>query len=238
MLGGFFGGCLFYFLFAFVGRVWYNELEKIRILRGTRMDKENTWDKLLQIKTTGRDDTNADQYHHPYEPTPYSVLERLVDSGLIRQEDVVLDYGCGKGRVGFFLSYRTKAKTIGIEYDDRIYQGGLENQRTAISRSKPEFVLTRAEEYEVPQSVNRCYFFNPFSVEILHKVMARILESYYEDPREMFLLFYYPSDAYISYLMTVDELEFYDEIECDDLFEGNDTRERILIFSLPYDETW
>lgn len=194
---------------------------------------ENNWDKLLQVKTTGRDETNADEYHHPYEPTPYTVLERLVTSGLITQEDVVLDYGCGKGRVGFFLSYRTKAKTIGIEYDDRILDIALENQKTTISRVKPDFVLTKAEEYEVPPDVNRCYFFNPFSVEILRKVMARIIESYYENPREVFLFFYYPSDEYISYLMTVDELEFYDEIECDDLFEGHDMRERIMIFQLP-----
>lgn len=194
---------------------------------------ENNWDKLLQIQTCGRDETNADEYHHPYEPTPYTVLERLVTSGLITQEDALLDYGCGKGRVGFFLSYRTKAKTIGIEYDDRILDIALENQKTTISRVKPDFVLTRAEEYEVPPHVNRCYFFNPFSVEILRKVMARIIESYYENPRELFLFFYYPSDEYISYLMTVDELEFYDEIECDDLFEGHDMRERIMIFQLP-----
>ena len=197
------------------------------------MDRESTWDKLLQIKTIGRDELGADQYHHPYEPTPYSVLERLADSGLIGKDDIVLDYGCGKGRVGFFLSYRVKAKTIGIEYDDRIYQRALENQKAAVSRLKPDFVLTRAEEYELPPEVNRCYFFNPFSVEILHKVMARILESWYDTPREVFLFFYYPADAYISYLMTVDELEFYDEIECDDLFEGNDPRERIMIFLLP-----
>ena len=63
--------------------------------------------------------------------------------------------------------------------------------------------------------------------------MARILDSYYEDLREVLLFFYYPSDEYISYLMTVDELEFYDEIECDDLFEGKDPRERIMIFQLP-----
>ena len=194
---------------------------------------ENNWDKLLQIQTCGRDETNADEYHHPYEPTPYTVLERLVTSGLITQEDALLDYGCGKGRVGFFLSYRTKAKTIGIEYDDRILDIALENQKTTISRVKPDFVLTKAEEYEVPPHVNRCYFFNPFSVEILRKVMARIIESYYENPRELFLFFYYPSDEYISYLMTVDELEFYDEIECDDLFEGHDMRERIMIFQLP-----
>ena len=196
-------------------------------------NRENEWDKLLQIKTGGRDETNADEYHHPYEPTPYSVLERLANSGLIGKEDVVLDYGSGKGRVGFFLCNRTKAKTIGNEYDERIYQSALENQKTTISRIKPEFVLTKAEEYEVPPEVNRCYFFNPFSVEILHKVMARICESWYEHPREVFLFFYYPADEYISYLMTVEELEFYDEIECDDLFAGNDPRERIMIFQLP-----
>ena len=196
-------------------------------------NREKEWDKLLQIKTGGRDETNADEYHHPYEPTPYSVLERLADSGLVGKDDVVLDYGCGKGRVGFFLSYRTKAKTIGIEYDERIYQDALENQKSTISRIKPDFVLTQAEEYEVPWSVNRCYFFNPFDLVILHKVMARIIESWYHHPREVFLFFYYPADEYISYLMTVDELEFYDEIECDDLFAGNDPRERILIFQLP-----
>ena len=106
-----------------------------------------------------------------------------------------------------------------------------------MSEAKIDFVLTRAEEYEVPPEVNRCYFFNPFSVEILHKVMARILESYYEDPREIMLFFYYPSDEYVSCLMTVDELEFWDEIACEDLFEGKDSRERILIFQLPDYET-
>ena len=194
------------------------------------VDLETTWDATLQIQTCGRDDENSDEYRYPYEPTPYTILDRLADSGFFGAEDSVLDYGCGKGRVGFFLSYRTKACAIGIEYDRRIYEGALENRKTA--KSSADFVLTRAEEYAVPPEINRCYFFNPFSVEILHKVMARILESYYEHPREIFLFFYYPSDDYISYLMTVGELDFYDEIECDDLFRG-DPRERIMIFQLP-----
>ena len=194
-------------------------------------DKEKEWDLSLRINTIGRDETGADQYHHPYEPTPYCVLERLADSGLVGKDDVVLDYGCGKGRVSFFLSHRTSAKTIGIEYDERIYAGALENQKSA--KAKADFVLTRGEEYIVPPEVNRCYFFNPFSVEILHKVMARIIESYYEHPREIYLFFYYSSDDFLAYLMTVDELDFYDEIECDDLFAGQDSRERIMIFQLP-----
>lgn len=195
-------------------------------------DLEYTWDKLLKIKTTGRDDSNSDQYRFPYEPTPYSVLERLANSGLIRKKDTVLDYGCGKGRVDFFLSYQTKAHTIGIEYDARIYHRLLENQETSLVKAKTEFLLARAEEYDVPAKVNRCYFFNPFSVELLRKVIARILDSYYTESRELLLFFYYPSEEYLSYLMTVDELEFYDEIDCSDLFEANDPREQIMIFSL------
>ena len=196
-------------------------------------NQENQWDKLLQIHTTGRDDTHSDEYRYPYEPTSYRVLERLAGSGFFGKEDVVLDYGCGKGRVGFFLASQTKAKSIGIEYDERIFADAMENQKTAHSRAEVEFVLTRAESYEVPTDVNRCYFFNPFSVEILHKVMARILESYYACPREIRLFFYYLSDDYVAYLMGVEELEFYDEIECEDLFAGKEQRERILIFFLP-----
>lgn len=200
-------------------------------------DKENVWDELLKIKTAGRDDLKADRYRHPYEPTPYSVLERLADSGLIGEEDTVLDYGCGKGRVGFFLADRTKASAVGIEYDERIWHEAMENQKTVIPAAKADFVLTSAEEYELSPEVTRCYFFNPFSVEILRGTMARILDSYYENPREVLLFFYYPSDEYVAYLMTVEELYFYDEIDCRDLFDGNDPRERILIFSLSGYET-
>ena len=99
------------------------------------MERAN-WDKKLHIQTTGRDDSHADSYHHPYEPTPYEVLERLADSEYISSKNVVIDYGCGKGRVSFFLSYQAKAKTIGIEYDERIYNLAVENSKTARAKAK------------------------------------------------------------------------------------------------------
>lgn len=190
------------------------------------------WDKLLRIKTTGRDDSMADQYRYPYEPTPYSVLERLAGSGYISKRNVLLDYGCGKGRVDFYLSYQTRCRTLGIEYDPRMYERALSNQQTAVSGRRASFVLANAEQYPVPAEVDRCYFFNPFSVEILQKVMARILDSYYENPRNIQLYFYYPSDEYVAYLMTQELLMFVDEIDCGDLFEGKDPREKILIFEI------
>ncbi len=193
---------------------------------------EARWDKLLLVHTIGRDDTRADQYRYPYEPTPYCVLERLANSGLIGKNNTVLDYGCGKGRVEFFLSYQVRCQSIGIEYDERICKKALQNSETAISSSRVTIELANAEEFSVPDRVDRIYFFNPFSLPILQKVIAKILESYYEKMRGIQLFFYYPSDEYISYLMTVEELVFSDEIDCRDLFPGNDSRERIVIFEL------
>ena len=191
---------------------------------------ETRWDKLLHIKTTGRDDSRADQYRYPYEPTPYSVLERLANSGYITKKNTLVDYGCGKGRVDFFLSYQTRCKSIGIEYDDRIYAGIIENKKSAVSGSRTEFVLGSAEEYEVPEEADRFYFFNPFSVTLLRKVMNKIEESYYKNPREILFFFYYPSDEYVAYLMTKERVFFADEIDCRDLFEGDNKRGKVLIF--------
>ena len=193
---------------------------------------EEKWDRLLRIRTTGRDDSHADQYRYPYEPTPYSVLERLAQSGRIWKKQVLLDYGCGKGRVDYYLAYQAGCRSIGIEYDDRIYEKAVENQKAAVSSGRVRMEQANAEMFPVPPEVDRIYFFNPFSVEILQKVMNRILDSYYEQMRPIQLFFYYPSDEYLSYLMTVDELMFEDEIECGDLFPGEDPRERIVIFEL------
>lgn len=191
---------------------------------------EEKWDRLLQIRTSGRDDSHADQYRYPYEPTPYCVLERLADSGYLRKGNMLLDYGCGKGRVEFFLSWQTRCRSIGIEYDERIYEKAAENQKRAAAAGRVTFELANAEQFQVPEEADRIYFFNPFSLEILQKVISRIIASYYAAPREILLFFYYPSDEYISFLMTVDELTFSDEIDCGDLFQEKDPRERIVIF--------
>ena len=212
--------------------VFVRKNKKANMKKSQENDEEQKWDKLLQIHTTGRDDSDSDQYRYPYEPTPYKVLERLANFGLLRKGNTLLDYGCGKGRVDFFLSYQTRCHTIGVEYNERIYEKAVENKEQGAAAGRTEFVFADAVQFSVPASVDRVYFFNPFSIEILKKVLARVLESYYENPRDLFLFFYYPSDEYISYLMTVDELVFSDEIDCRDLFPGENKRERIVVFEV------
>ena len=192
---------------------------------------ETEWDKKLNIDTIGRDASKEDAYHYPYEPTPYSVLERFVESGYILRESIVIDYGCGKGRVGFFLNCRLGCRTIGIDFDEEMCNHAQENRLGYGDKKEVEFICESAEKYEIEEA-DSFYFFNPFSVEVLQSVIGKIKKAYYNKPRDMKLFFYYPSDEYISYLMTVPELCFLDEIDCSDLFEGENQRECILIFEV------
>lgn len=191
---------------------------------------EAQWDAKLHIQTCGRDAARADAYRYPYEPTPYSVLERLSDSGFLDENNLLIDYGCGKGRVGFFLNHKLGCQCCGIEYDERIYVQAMDNLN-AFGGDAVSFHCTHAEDFTV-KDADAFYFFNPFSVEILRAVLGQILDSYYADSREMRLFFYYPSDEYVAFLMTNPFLMFVDEIDCSDLFDSNSERERILIFEV------
>ena len=84
-------------------------------------------DSKLHINTTGRNDRFSDAFLYPYEATSYTVLDRLIESGLIKGSDVLLDYGCGKGRVPIYLSYKTGCQSIGVEIMSEFYEDALYN---------------------------------------------------------------------------------------------------------------
>ena len=187
------------------------------------------WDTQLKIDTEGLDERLADWHHFRYEPTPYEVLERILDSGLITEKNHVLDMGCGKGRVSFFLAQTIGCRTTGVDFDPNMIESAETNKKNVQHPELIQFVCAKAEEYQMTDE-DCFYFFNPFSEKILRSVMRRILESWHQDYRPMKLFFYYPSHDVLSYLMTLDELIFLDEIDCEDLYEEPDVRERVMVF--------
>lgn len=206
----------------------------VRITGELGIVKEKEFEEILGIRTSGRDASKANTFNYPYEPTDYRVLRRLVESGYINKKNHLIDYGSGKGRVPFYISYEIGCSSIGIEYDERLYGKAIENREHYLQRNKVDFICINAAIYQVPERADRFYFFNPFSIEILSKVIEKIIISYYEFKRDLFLFFYYPSDEYMGYLMGKEELIFVDEIECEDIFPGNkeQKRERILVFEV------
>ena len=189
---------------------------------------EDQWERKLNIRTSGGSNHTADGENYPYEPTPYSVLVRLAESGYITRDNKLVDYGCGKGRVSIFLASRVRCRAIGIDYNEDLIRTAQEN----LIRSRAKgitFLHAAAEQYELTDE-DSFFFFNPFSEVVLRRVIDQILWSWYENPRKMQLFFYYPTDEDVALLTGTQELMFTDEIDCSDLFDGEQKRERILVF--------
>lgn len=192
---------------------------------------DKIWDRKLHIRTMGRIDSFEDKRHHAYEPTAYSVLRRFAESGIIGERSHLIDYGAGKGRAAFFLHHACGCRVTGVEFNEKLYSDAQENRETYCGDAAGiRFVLEDAERFFVPPDADVFWFFNPFPVTVLRTVVTRILKSCHDAPRRVRLCFYYPTDEAIAYLAAREGLAFYDEIDCRDLFRGDNPRERILIF--------
>ena len=189
-------------------------------------DSQRRWDQLLRVQTGGKEAFLSAKYL-PYEPTPYPVLLRLADSGLISPADHVLDYGCGKGRAAFLLAYRLGCRASGVDRSPKLIALAQQNLAAFPRPELVRFVCQSAERY-APADENVFYFFNPFSEAVLKTVLMRILQS----PAGKRLLFYYPSDAYLSLLEQEPRLRPSARIDCRDLFDGNDPRETLLAYDI------
>ncbi|MCR5507273.1 MAG: class I SAM-dependent methyltransferase [Lachnospiraceae bacterium] len=196
-------------------------------------------DAKLNISTTGRNAGYSDKNNYPYEGTSYAVLDRLIEGGYISRDDHVLDYGCGKGRVAIYLNHRIGCPTMGVELMEEFYDKAVSNleryKKTVHIESQGDIIFIKhaAQTFEVPQYINRIFFFNPFSGAVFKSVLARVAESYYEAPRRILMFFYYPESDYLSYLARADEVMFLDEIDCMDLFPEKDERNRVMIYEMP-----
>lgn len=200
--------------------------------------KEHYYEKLLNIKTKATIQLQESMHYHPYEPTPYSALETLFNYYQLNREDHLVDFGCGKGRLPFFVHYQYDVTVKGIEINDTFFLDAIENQKRYQKKTKRnteriEFLYCLAEEYRINPSDNRFYFFNPFSIQIFRKVIQNIMLSVEQSKREVELILYYCSDEYMYYLENKTMFELKEEIRLPELYEQNEY-ERFLIYRLVY----
>lgn len=198
---------------------------------------ERFYDGMLQIKTAGdQKGFNKSMHYYRYEPTPYSALKLLFEKYELISSDRIVDFGCGKGRLNFYLHYLFNATVIGVEMNVTFYREAIENRKNYLKKhshgnDKIHFLHCLAEEYPINPMDNYFYFFNPFSIQIFTRVINHILQSAENTEREITLILYYPSEDYIYFLENQTTFDLTEEVILPSVYEHNQN-ERFLIYRL------
>lgn len=166
---------------------------------------ERMYDRTLHIKTVGLREwgKNVTAYNR-YEATPYVALNKLFEHYRFNKDDRLVDFGCGRGRVAFYVHHHFQIPVTGVEAHDKTFEEALKNKETYMKKMKRNvlinFVYALAEQYEIDKEENCFYFFNPFSLKIFKRVIRNILTSVKEHKREIDLILYYPLPEFKEFL--------------------------------------
>jgi SAM-dependent methyltransferase len=127
-----------------------------------------------------------DVYHTVY--TVMRLIFRLIE---IKKSDVLVDVGCGKGRViNYWLSKNIKNKIIGLEIDPDIAM------RTAsqFSRYGNVSIIAGDATSNIPPDATVFYFYNPFSAEKV-KQFERVLHEMFKN-KPIIIIYYNPKSLH------------------------------------------
>lgn len=154
--------------------------------------------RLLGLDTKDPDpnELDASVELRRYVPTEWAVLRQLFPHDSLGPQDVLLDYGSGKGRVAIWAASRfPMRRVIGVEYDARyveVASANFTNWRGPLRCRDVVFTCTDARDFEVPDDVTAVFMYNPFLGVAFDQVIARLRQSLARRPRPVRVYYYFP----------------------------------------------
>lgn len=137
---------------------------------------------------------------HRQESTPSNHILKIMKTLEITPEDVFLDMGSGKGRTLLMAGMFPFKLIIGVDVSDKlnsVCKQNIEKMKIKL-RAKNFLIITcNAAEYEIPDNSTFIYFFNPFGMEVMKKVLNEILASFDRNPRKITIIWYNPKHEII-----------------------------------------
>lgn len=194
---------------------------------------ERAYDRSLRIKTIGmREWRDHTVDYHRYEATPYRALDILFQHYKLDKTDQVVDFGCGRGRVAFYIHDRFQIPVTGVEVNDLTFEEALQNKTRYRRKAKHikapiRFEYGPAELYDVEADDNRFYFFNPFPAKTFQEVVGNIMDSVAKNERSIDLILYYPMPNYKKFLQRKTPFRLLNKVR---IPKVNDSTEKFLIY--------
>jgi len=116
----------------------------------------------------------------------YYVLSRIFQQITVQESDVLVDVGCGRGRViNWWLSHFPRNVVVGIEVDKDIARQAQKRLR----KYKNVTVISGDAIESIPEDGTIFYLYNPFEAEMVEAFKDRLASLF--DPSHGILLLYY-----------------------------------------------
>ncbi len=136
-----------------------------------------------------------------YQPVNYFIIEkafRYLQS--LKPRGNVVDFGCGKGRIMAVAAHFGFQKIKGIEFAEELCNDAEEN----LKKIQPDYPDTNFEVFNI-DAINYKFepgdsiftFFNPFDQGVMLPVVRNMLDSVKSNPREIFILYFNPTEKEI-----------------------------------------
>jgi SAM-dependent methyltransferase len=127
-------------------------------------------------------------------PTPWHVLPRALRRVGASDDDVFVEFGCGKGRVVHQAAKRPLKRVIGVEIVPEV--AGFAASLVAAHQDKyrcknVEIVTCDAAQFRVPDDLTIAYHAYGFPEKTLDIVLRNLIESIDRSPRRVRLIYYW-----------------------------------------------
>ena len=159
-------------------------------------------EKKYEIQTTGSDElkktkaAGVDISHATvYMPANYLLLEEIFKTLPKEGLSHFLDIGCGKGRALCVAAHHGFEKVTGIDFSQEFCSNAeLNLQHTQIKFPSLQYSIINKDALllAIPKDADCIFFFNPFDQFVMNHVAKKILASYKNNPRDIYIVYLNP----------------------------------------------
>ena len=101
----------------------------------------------------------------PYVPSPYEVVEKMLELAEVNDKDIVYDLGCGDGRIVIMAAEKYGAKGVGVDYDPERVEEARAKVKEKGLEDKVKIILQDAMKVDVsPATVVTLYLLEKSNV--------------------------------------------------------------------------
>lgn len=141
----------------------------------------------------------ARRHAEPYFPSSYLFLYEALAAGPVNCNGrILVDYGCGMGRVLLFASTLPFKRLIGVELSPLLCdaaKNNLDRYYRARNKTSPDWTIVNADAstFHPPNDASVFYIFNAFDAMILNAVLDNVLISLRTAPRKCYFIYANPT---------------------------------------------